>query len=181
MILDATAGNRTMWKDKPPENTVFIDIERKLEVKPDIFADNSTTPFFDKVFDTIFYDPPHMVADKSSFYVFPDAKSFKARWPDYGEIPRYYGGDRYKNQQELIVHIYKAQKEFYRILKDDGLLWLKWNETVIPVRRVLALFDMWKDLLILPIKAPSQTAGTKQTYWVCMRKEKREYVQATLL
>jgi DNA modification methylase len=181
MILDATAGNRTMWHDSPPEDTIFIDIEKKLEIKPTIFADNTNTPFFDKQFDTIFYDPPHMFGDKGSFYVYPDAKSFKERWKGYGEIPRYYGGDKYKTGQELILHIYKAQKEFHRILKDDGLLWLKWNETEMPLRRILQLFDMWKELLILPIKAPSQTAGTKQTFWVCMYKEKREYVQTTLL
>ena len=180
MILDATAGNRTMWKDSPPDDTIFIDIEKKLEIKPTIFADNTNTPFLPKTFDAIFYDPPHMYGDKSSYYVFPDSKSFKEKWQGYGKIPRYYGGDKYKNQQELIVHIYKAQKEFHRILKDDGLLWLKWNETAITANRVLKLFDHFTAILVLPTKAPSQTAGTHQTYWVCFKKEKREYLQTTL-
>jgi len=59
MILDATAGNRTMWKVKDAEGIIYIDMERRLMNKPTIFADNNTTPFLDKAFDTIFYDPPH--------------------------------------------------------------------------------------------------------------------------
>jgi len=181
MILDATAGNRTLWKTKNIEYMIYIDMERKLEVPPTIFADNTNTPFSNKVFDTIFYDPPHMFGDVSSFYVHPDAESFKKKWQGYGEIPRYYGGDKYKNQQELIVHIYRAQKEFHRILKDDGLIWLKWNETKVTLRKILALFEDWNVLIAVPIKAPSQTAGTRQTYWCCLSKEKREYVQDTLM
>jgi len=181
MILDASAGNRTMWQTPNDNDVIYLDRERKLEVKPTIFADNSTTPFLSEIFDTIFYDPPHMYGDKSSYYIYPDTKSFKERWQGYGEIPRYYGGDKYKNRMALIVHIYNAQKELYRILKNDGLLWLKWNETCIPLKRVLRLFEDWFIMLILPIKSPTQTAGTKQTFWVCLKKEKKEDVQTTLL
>jgi hypothetical protein len=180
MILDATAGNRTMWQTKSLEQIIYIDVEQRLEVKPTIFADNTNTPFFDKVFDTIFYDPPHMYGDKGSFYVYPDSKSFLEKWKGYGVIPRYYGGDKYKNQMQLIVHVYKAQKEFRRILKDDGLLWLKWNETAITLKRLLKLFEYWHIMLTLPTKAPSQTAGNKQTYWVCLAKEQKDFIQSTL-
>ena len=181
MILDATAGNRTMWKTKNAENIIYIDIEKKLERKPTIFADNTKTPFLPETFDTIFYDPPHMYGDKSSYYVHPDSKSFKAKWQGYGEIPRYYGGDKYKNRMALIVHIYRAQQEFHRILEADGLLWLKWNETRISLNRILRLFEYWSIMLVLPINSPTQTAGTKQTYWVCLTKKKRDTVQTTLL
>jgi len=181
MILDATAGNRTMWKDGHIEDTIYIDMERKLEVKPTIFADNTNTPFFDKQFDTIFYDPPHAYGAKGWFHSLPDKAQFRFKYPNEKGIPRYYGGDKYKSGQELIVHIYKAQKEFHRILKSDGLLWLKWNETDMSLRRILQLFELWHILLVLPIKSPQQTHGQKQTYWVCLAKEKREVVQTTLL
>jgi hypothetical protein len=180
MILDATAGNRTMWLSKNQDSIIYIDLERKLEVKPTIYADHSSTPFFDKVFDSIFFDPPHGWGVGHPFYKYPDAKSFKEKWQGYGDIPRYYGWDKNKNQQELIVHLWRAQKEFARILKDDGLLWLKWNTQLISIRRVLAVFDYWKSMLELPVKAPTQTAGKSQTYWVCLTKEKRDYVQTTL-
>jgi len=181
MILDATAGNRTMWKTKNDKDIIYLDIEKKLEIKPTIYTDNTNTPFLPEAFDTIVYDPPHMYGDKSSYYVHPDSKSFKEKWQGYGEIPRYYGGDKYKNQMELIVHIYKAQKEFHRIIKDDGLLWLKWNETCISLNRVLRLFENWFIMLVLPIKSPTQTAGTKKTYWICLKKEKVKVVRTTLL
>jgi len=180
MILDATAGNRTMWHDKKAEHTIYIDIEKKLTVKPTIFADNTNTPFSDKQFSIIFYDPPHGWGEGHPFYKYPDAESFKKKWPGYGDIPRYYGWDKCKNQQELIVHIWRAQKEFHRILQDDGLLWLKWNTQLISIHRVLALFDLWIKMLELPIKAPTQTAGRSQTYWICLAKKRIEFVQNTL-
>jgi len=180
MILDATAANRTMWGKKNMEGIIYIDIEHKLEVKPTIYADNTSTPFLPKFFDSIFYDPPHGWGEGHPFYKYPDAKSFKEKWKGYGDIPRYYGWDKYKSQQELLTHLYRAQREFHRILKDDGILWLKWNTMLISINRILSIFDLWFVMLDLRIRAPTQTAGSSQTYWVAMMKEKREYVQATL-
>jgi hypothetical protein len=180
VILDATAGNRTMWKHKNSQNIIYIDMEKKLEVKPTIFADNTNTPFLSGIFDTIFYDPPHGWGQGHPFYKYPDAESFKKKWQGYGEIPRYYGWDKYKNQHELLVHLWRAQREFFRILKDDGLLWLKWNIQEISIHRVLSIFADWNVMLELPVKAHSQTAGKSQTYWVCLCKKKKEIVQTTL-
>jgi len=59
VILDATAGNRKMWRKKDYLDIIYLDIEKGLEVKPTIIADNTQTPFKDKTFHTIFYDPPH--------------------------------------------------------------------------------------------------------------------------
>jgi hypothetical protein len=181
VILDATAGNRTMWQTAYDKDTIYIDIEKRLAVKPDIFADNTNTPFLSESFDTIFYDPPHGWGEGHPFYKYPDSESYKKKWQGYGEIPRYYGWDKFKNQQELLVHLWRAQKEFHRIIKDDGLLWLKWNETCISLNRVLRLFENWFIMLILSIKSPTQTAGTKKTFWVCLKKEKVKIVKTTLL
>ena len=180
MILDATAGNRTMWRCKHSKNIIYIDIEKRLEVKPTIFCDNTRTPFRDKVFDTIFYDPPHFYNDKGSYYVYPDAESFQKKWKGYGRIPRYYGGDKYKTKAQLMRHIIEAGREFYRILKDDGLLWLKWNESHIPLATILHLLEDWNELLRIYVKAPTQTAGKHQTYWVCLEKKKQKTMQTTL-
>lgn len=180
MILDATAGNRTMWNWKNVPDIIYIDIEKKLERKPTLFADNTNTPFLPETFDTIFYDPPHGWGEGSTFYKYPDSKSFKERWQGYGEVPRYYGWDKFKMKTQLIHHIYNAQKEFCRILKDDGLLWFKWNEVKIPLRKVLPVFDRWAVLLFLYIKSPTQTAGTKQTFWICMTKKREKEMQTRL-
>lgn len=180
MILDATAANRTMWLSKDMEGIIYIDMEKKLEVKPMIYCDNTNTPFLPKFFDTIFYDPPFGWGEGHPLYKYPDAASVPYWVSKYGSIPRYYGWDKHKNQQELIVHLYRAQKEFHRILKDDGVLWLKWNVIKISIHRVLSIFELWFVMLELPVKAPTQTAGKSQTYWVCLMKKKRDYVQSTL-
>jgi hypothetical protein len=181
MILDATAGNRSMWRHKNTPNIIYIDIEKKLERKPTIFADNTKTPFLSGIFDTIFYDPPHSWRQDLFWASFPTHEEYSKLYKPKKCVVAYYGWDKYKNQQELLVHLWRAQKEFHRILKDDGLLWLKWNVQNISIRRVLLLFEDWKELLRLYIKAPSQTAGKSQTYWICLMKEKKEFKQTTLL
>ena len=180
MILDATAGNRSMWQYKDSEHIIYIDMEKKLTIKPTIFCSNTNTPFPNSIFDVIFYDPPHFYNDKGSFYSIPDAKTFMEKWQGYGAVPRYYGGDKYKTQVSLLRHVFDAQKEMHRILKDDGLLWLKWNETYITIHTILHLFDRWQVMLQLPIRLSNPNRTQKQTYWVCMSKKKSKEVQMQL-
>ena len=179
MILDATAGNRTMYETKDANCIVYIDIQKKLARKPTIFADCTKTPFKPKIFHTIFFDPPHSYAETTTWYTIPDSETFQKVWPGYGKIPRYYGLERYKNRSQLIKFIYNAQKEFLRILRDDGLLWLKWNDFKIPLDNILGIFKNWRILLKLYVNDPTHTAGKGQTYWVCMCK--KEGYQTELL
>jgi len=181
MILDATAGNRTMWTTKDAENIIYIDIERKLERKPTIFADNTSTPFLDKAFDTIIYDPPHGWGKGHPFYKYPDHETFAQRWPGYGKYPRYYGWEKNLSKAALIGSIYYAQREFLRILKDDGVLWLKWNEVLIPLHNILSVLIGWTELLRLHIEAPTHTAGEQKTYWVMLCKKRGKEEQLSLL
>lgn len=181
MILDATAGNRTMWKTKDSEHIIYIDMEKKLTIKPTIFCVNHKTPFPDATFDSIIYDPPHFHSDKSSFYVIPDKESFKKKWQGYGDVPRYYGGDKYNSKSELLSHVHKAQKEFLRILKDDGLIWLKWNESKIKLGTILILFEYWQVMLKIPCKLSNPNRTDKRTYWVCLMKKKVDYEQTRLI
>ena len=171
MILDATAGNRTMYETKNVNQIVYIDIQKKLYRKPTIYADCTRTPFKSKTFHTIFFDPPHRWGcEPGDFFTFPDLKPKQLKMMGMkGNI--YYGLEIYKTKMELIAFIYKAQKEFLRILRDDGLLWLKWNEQYIPLPRILAIFKNWHILMILRVNDPTQTMGTHQTYWVCMCKK----------
>ena len=181
MILDATAGNRSMWQHKTSENIIYLDIEKRLKHKPTIFADNTNTPFLSGIFDTIFYDPPHRWGGEPFEH---GQVSFlqKRQWARTKPFAfTYYGWDKYKTRVSLIRHIYMAQKEFYRILKDDGVLWLKWNDCGIELRRVLTIFADWTELMRLYIQDPTHTASEKQTYWVCLSKEKRDIKQTALL
>lgn len=157
VILDATAGNRTMWTLKHSDHIIYIDRQLQLERKPTIFCSNEQTPFNDKTFDTIFYDPPHTWGNKTDFHSFPRrTKEYVEKWKDKA-IPRYYGWDLYNTRSELVLHIHRASREFYRILKDDGLLWLKWNEMSMPLHRMMSSLSHWNILLRIYVRAPSQT------------------------
>lgn len=170
-----------MWKFKDSEDIIHTDMEKKLAVKPTIFCDNTQTPFSDGVFDTVISDPPHFYNDKSSFYAFPDKETYQLKFKGYGDIPRYYGGDKYKTQTQLLGYVHRLQKECYRILKDEGLLWLKWNETYITINTVLALFDNWNVLLQIPVRLSNPNRTEKQTYWMCLCKKKKKVWQSQLI
>jgi hypothetical protein len=179
LILDATAGNRTMWSIKHSDHIIYIDKTLALEVAPTLFCDNECTPFKDATFDTIFYDPPHTWGNKTDFHAFPRrTEEYIKKWKDKS-IPRYYGWDIYDSRSQLVKHIYNAQKEFARIGKEDCLLWLKWNEMSIVLSNVLSVMSDWEVLMDLYISAPLQTRGEHQTYWLCMQKKKG--VSQTLL
>jgi len=180
MILDATAGNRTMWRYKCSANIIYMDIERKLEVRPTIFADDRCLPFRDKQFDTIFFDPPHAWGSKGHYHVFPRrSKDYFETWHDR-TIPRYYGWDRYKTKAQLMNYLFKTGAELWRVLKNDGLLWVKWNEMYLSLRTLLTLLTDWRELMQIYMKSPSQTASGHQTYWLCLEKKLGAGRQLTL-
>lgn len=180
MILDATAANRTIWRSKQHENIVYLDMEKKLELKPTIYADNTNSPFLDKTFNEVFYDPPHAYGVHTGRHVFPSKQAASDIGVDPDSVSIYYGWDKYKNQSELIHHVYNAQKEFQRILKDDGLLFLKWNEVCIGIGTIMSLFDDWKELMRILVDSKAHPAGTRNTYWIMMAKNIKKEVQATL-
>jgi len=181
MILDATAGNRTIYEKRNCENIIYIDMERELNTKPTLFADNTLTPFRDQTFDTILYDPPFDYGDKPFDHHFQRLAIHKEYIRHKPFCTTYYGWDKYKTLQELIVHIYKAQKEFYRILKDDGLVWVKWGELIMPANRIIAIFANWDLLMQIHVTDPTHTFGKTKTYWMMFSKKREKEVQTTLL
>jgi len=180
MILDATAGNRTLWEYKYSEHITYIDVEKKLERRPTIFASNEHTPFPDKTFNSIFYDPPHNWGGAIHFFSFPNRRERMKVFKDASGCPTYYGWDKFKTRGRLLKHMYNAQKEFQRILKDDGLLWFKWNEMRILLRRLLPVFNDWLVLMTLYVNDPTHTAGKHQTFWLCMQKKTERIAQQAL-
>jgi hypothetical protein len=181
MILDATAGNRTMWQTKKSENIIYADREKKLKVKPTIFADNRELPFRAETFTSIFFDPPHDIgADDSDLLTMGKMRLKEAKATER-RLHTYYGLYYVKTVNDMIKLIYYVQKELFRVLQYGGLLWLKWNEIAIPLERILAIFNGWRILLKIPVSSETHTLGKKQTYWVCLTKEKKETVQTTLL
>jgi len=174
MILDATAGNRSIYTFKHSQNIIYLDRQKELKIKPTIFADDMFLPFKDSVFDMIIFDPPHQWTTKGTtsipVYSIPQGKKHAMLLGVKGHT--YYGIEQYSSKTELIKYIYNAQKEFKRVLKDDGVLLFKWCEVEIKVNRILGVFQDWRELMRLPIKSPFQVAGVQQTYWVMMEKKR---------
>lgn len=125
-ILDATAGNRMIWKTKKHPRILWIDIEPELEVPADKIMDCRKTDFPDESINTIFFDPPHdygyrhgktWITAKNKI----ELEEFNKKYNMKRSLA-YYGVEKYRSSSELLGFIHQAQKEFYRILKPDGML-----------------------------------------------------------
>ena len=170
-ILDATAGNRMIWAIKDDPRILWIDIEPELEVKPDRIMDCTKTDFPDRHFNFIIFDPPYAYGDKlgKSQDSCRNKKELDALRKNHGGL-MYYGSDKVKSRTEVSTFVYRTQREFQRILKDDGLLFTKWNEVNIPLYKFLSVMNDWLLMMKLEIKDSSQTAGKSQTYWLLFLK-----------
>lgn len=127
IILDPCCGNRMMWFDKAQPDTVFGDIRtekrplrdgRTLNVAPDVLMDFTAIPFPDRTFSLVVFDPPHLT--RAGFNSWLRAK--------YGVLGKHWEED-----------LRAGFAECFRVLKSDGVLIFKWNETQVPVRKVLSL------------------------------------------
>jgi len=153
MILDVTAGNRAMWRDKRPPNVVFLDVEHRLAVPPDVVADSRRLPFRDGIFDTVVFDPPHAWGKKPGAIVQTSPKRSLIRSRVKRNTPSYYGWDKYRTRRELISYIHQTLKEARRVLKPDGVLWFKWCDIEIEIERLAGLFTGWKKMMELQLKS----------------------------
>jgi len=184
-ILDATAANRTIWKTKQDDRIIWIDIEPELEIKPDFVMDCTKTDFPDEYFHHIFFDPPYGSGhsrEKGDYFCIRNKAEMAKFERERGFTPvgkwTYYGLDKYKTKMELFKFIYIALEEFYRILRSDGILMLKWNEMEVPLSRVMNMTKDWIEIMRITVGSVSQNLGSTQTYWVLLMKKKKE--QATL-
>jgi hypothetical protein len=183
-ILDATAGNRTLWRKKESPLIFWIDIESELDIKPDQVIDCTKTDFPDNYFYAIFFDPPHGWGGEvgKGIYTCRNEKEYteykeKYNLNRWGNKAVYYGWDKYKTKTSLLGFIYKAQKEFLRILGPGGMLWFKWNESKIPLYKILPLFKEWVEMLRFHVASPLQRIGTSQTYWIMFMKKTQSLCQ----
>jgi hypothetical protein len=151
IILDPCCGSRMMWFDKKNENVVFGDIRdenhilcdgRVLNVNPDVVMDFRDMPFADNTFKLISFDPPHLERLGESSWM---AKK-------YGKLSQTWRED-----------LKKGFDECWRVLDDYGTLVLKWNESQIKAREVLAIIDMQ------PLFGHT-TGRQSKTIWMCFMK-----------
>lgn len=174
-ILDATSANRSIWLIKDSPHILFIDIEPELQVPPDMVLDCTETGFKPHSYHTIFFDPPQYWGDKIGGNIYAlrnldDVHIFNEKYGTNRHVS-YYGTDKFKSKTELLTFLHKSQKEFNRILMDDGMLWVKWNEIKIPLSKILPFFKNWVEMLRLEICDKYQTLSYSQTYWLMFMKK----------
>jgi hypothetical protein len=188
LILDAGCGNRAMWqfKDAP---IITCDIEKNLQKKPLLFASNTHLPFKDGSFSTVFFDPPFAWNIKTHpFFSYPNKQLQAERgYKVHGDIPTYYGIERYKTRSELIAYIYRAEKEINRVLKPEGSLWLRWCEMKnLPANNILSIFNNWHICLEHEINSSKQVYGTRKSrennisHWFMLMKKPLKFSQQVL-
>ncbi|MCX8656548.1 class I SAM-dependent methyltransferase [Gilliamella sp. B3022] len=129
-VIDVCCGSRMFYFDKKDDRVLFCDKRkeshilcdrRTLEIKPDIQVDFTNLPFPDETFYQVCFDPPHLVKVGHNSWL---AKK-------YGQL------DKSTWQEDLR----KGFSECFRVLKTNGTLIFKWNETDIPVKDILALTE----------------------------------------
>lgn len=134
-ILDPCCGGRMMWMDRENPDVVFGDLRhetititdrshgkqdgtRTLRIEPDIQLDFRKLPFADETFALVSFDPPHL--ERAGPRSWLAAK--------YGKL-----SDDWRSDLQC------GFSECLRVLKPDGVLVFKWNETQVKVGEVLKL------------------------------------------
>ena len=129
MILDPCCGSRMFYFNKSDSRVLFGDIRqeqhtlcdgRTLSILPDQQMDFRDLPFGDESFNVVSFDPPHL------------RKAGENGWQGkkYGIL-----SDDWRDDLRL------GFAECFRVLKTDGVLVFKWNETQIKVSEILSLTD----------------------------------------
>lgn len=135
--LDATAGNRMMWRNGTPPLTVFMDRQLELRIPPDVFGDARQMPFRSGIFHTCFFDPPHDHRGPRSKSIYADPKG------------KYYGADITRAQ--LLNLLAKAPPEIHRVLRSRGRLCFKWSEERFSLWKVQVFFKKFIEIHRKPL------------------------------
>jgi SAM-dependent methyltransferase len=137
-ILDPCCGSRMMWRNKQNPNAVFGDCrhetlvvtdrshgnasgQRVLRIEPDVVMDFRAIPYPDGTFHLVAFDPPHLV------------RAGKKSW-----LASKYGILSYNWKADIRAGF----SECFRVLKPNGVLVFKWNETQVKTGEVMQLTDI---------------------------------------
>lgn len=150
-ILDACCGSRMFWFDKNNPDVDFCDIRnfedvlcdgRKLEIKPDIIADFTNLPFSDETYYLVVFDPPHLKKIGKNSWLAKKYGRLEEGWEDT---------------------ICKGFNECMRVLKPNGVLIFKWNETDFTVSQILNVIGE------TPLFG-HKSGKLQKTHWLCFMK-----------
>ena len=131
IILDPASSMRSFYFDKKDERVVFGDIREKethlltnnqtIHIEPDEVMDFRAIPYPDETYQCVVFDPPHLLNLSE--------KSWMRK--KYGVLDK----ETWKDD------LTKGFAECFRVLKTNGTLIFKWNETSIPLKEILELTD----------------------------------------
>ena len=136
--------------DKNDERVHFNDIRRLktnlcdgrvFEITPDTQYDFTNMQFDDNTFSLVVFDPPHLKAGKNGWQAIK-----------YGQLE-----DGWEEK------LRKGFIECFRVLKPNGTLIFKWNETNVPVSEILKLTD------VKPVFG-HRVGKLNKTHWICFVK-----------
>ncbi len=153
-ILDVCCGGRMFYFNKTDPRVLFCDnrcVKTKLcdgrdfEVNPDWVCDFTNLPFGNECFYLVVFDPPHLLLNKETPTGWQQIK--------YGHLGR--------DWREVLR---KGFAECFRVLKPNGTLIFKWNETDIKLGEILALTDQ-KPVL------GHKSGKRSNTHWVLFMKQ----------
>ena len=162
-ILDACCGSRMMWFDREHPEALYVDQRREtvtvtdrshgkqngtrtVAIDPDELVDFRNMPYPDESFRLVVFDPPHLIR--------AGPRSWLAA--KYGKL-----GPDWQNDLK------QGFAECFRVLKPEGVLVFKWNETQVKV----------KDILSVATHAPlfGHPSGRKGlTHWYVFLKPNKE-------
>ena len=168
-IIDVCCGGRMFYFDKKDERVLFQDIRnidiklcdgRQFSINPDVIGDFRKMDFEDESFDLVIFDPPHLIRNvgKSKFADIYGSLNTKAKPSGWQQIK--YGELGVTEWQETLR---LGFSECFRILIKGGFLIFKWNETDIPVSKILMLTD---EKPILGHKSGKRS----KTHWILFQK-----------
>lgn len=151
-ILDPCCGSRMFWFDKQDNRAVFTDKRkenhilchgRELVIEPDMIMDFTNLKFDDESFYMVVFDPPHLRKAGPDSWMAKKYGKLDENWPSM---------------------IRDGFAECFRVLKPNGTLIFKWNETQIKVSEILKLTDQ-KPVV-------GHISGKwANTHWICFLKE----------
>jgi ubiquinone/menaquinone biosynthesis C-methylase UbiE len=128
-ILDACCGSKMFHFDKKRGDVISGDIRkenhilcdgRKLKISPDVLMDFTKLPFKQNSFNMVIFDPPHLVNVGGESWMFKKYGKLKSGWKE---------------------DLKNGFSECFRVLKENGTLIFKWNETQIKTSEILKLTE----------------------------------------
>jgi len=156
-----------MWHHTDPTNVIFNDIAVRSNgyrvntgnrwrttatILPDVRSDCHCLPFREAIFDVIIFDPPHLQFGQKAEYT----KSKFGSISRHGFLSLLIGGTR----------------EFRRVLKRDGLLFMKFTEVHMTIFGVQSIIEALGFVLLTKVLCNSKYhASQNKTAWLNFKLE----------